>query len=620
MKNFKVNSAATNPEALLKYLNDTYYKLHKTYEDAFWLYYMGDHSVEKKMNAAEKARDSFKEDPKLSMQVGEALAAKTTTKLQKEKLTLWKNFFDRNQVPAEVAPIKEKIVKLESLIHKQRALRKEGYIDPKTNKFVEASTHKMGAMMRAEADESIRRAIFVATEKLAASNTENFVKLVGLRNEYARTLGFEDFYAYKIEIEEGMTKKELFTIFNDIYDKTKYAFKEIRALEKMSKPGLRKPWNFAYMMAGSFTKEEDLYFPFEDSILRWGSSFAAMGIDYKGGELTLDLLDRKGKYNNGFCHWPKLVKYENGKRLPGSSNFTCNVVMGQVGTGLEGINTLFHEGGHAAHLLNSVQTEVCVNHEYPPMSTAWAETHSMFLDTVLSSIEWKMRYAKNSGGVAYPIDLFKRKVKELHILNPLDLMGIISMCEFEKRIYEDKALTAAKAVKIAREVYTKYSDKSESALRLLDVPHLYAWGSACSYHGYGLAEIALAQWREYFYKKYGYIVDNPKVGEEMTRVWKLGASKTFAEMIKMATGKKLTAKAYIANITASVPSILKRAKVRIERLEKVKPFMKKINLNAKISMVDGKNKIADNSRGFEEMTEKYKNWVLKKKQEVANQK
>jgi len=36
-----------------------------------------------------------------------------------------------------------------------------------------------------------------------------------------------------------------------------------------------------------------------------GRSFAAMNIGYKGATMDLDLLDRKGKYSNGFCHWPQ---------------------------------------------------------------------------------------------------------------------------------------------------------------------------------------------------------------------------------------------------------------------------------------------------------------------------
>ena len=38
---------------------------------------------------------------------------------------------------------------------------------------------------------------------------------------------------------------------------------------------------------------------------QWGRSFAALGISYEGASMSLDLLDRKGKYSNGFCHWPQ---------------------------------------------------------------------------------------------------------------------------------------------------------------------------------------------------------------------------------------------------------------------------------------------------------------------------
>ena len=46
------------------------------------------------------------------------------------------------------------------------------------------------------------------------------------------------------------------------------------------------------------------YAPFRPLFFR-GRSFAAMNIGYKGATMDLDLLDRKGKYSNGFCHWPQ---------------------------------------------------------------------------------------------------------------------------------------------------------------------------------------------------------------------------------------------------------------------------------------------------------------------------
>ncbi len=490
------------------------------------------------------------------------------------------------------------------------ATRKEGYIDPKTKKFIGTSENKMRVMMRTDTDESVRKACFEAMEKMAIYVLDDYVKLVKLRNEFAKILGYKDFYDYKIQIEEGMTKKELFYIFDSIYSKTKFALKNIRGLEK-TMPGLKHPWNFSFMMSGNFTSEEDKYFQFDEALMRWGKSFSALGVNFRKSKIYLDLLDRKGKYSNGFCHWPEIISYQNGKRLPGRSNFTCNVVFGQVGSGVQGYATLFHEGGHAAHMLNSDQTEVCINHEYAPMSTAWAETQSMFLDTIFGSIDWKTRYAKDKSGNSYPMELFERKTKKLHLLRPTDIYGIMFVCDFEKQTYEEDKLDKNKVLNFAKRSYKKYYDMREDSLSVLNVPHIYSWESAASYHGYGLATIALTQWREYFHKKYGYIVDNPNVGREMTKVWKLAASKTFSELVKIATNKKLSPEDYVESITLSIDELFKKVNKRLQRMKKVKSYNKKVNLNAEIHMVSGKKEISNNTKSFEDMATKYKIWLNK---------
>lgn len=364
-----------------------------------------------------------------------------------------------------------------------------------------------------------------------------------------------------------MESDEIFHIFDNLSETLiPFCLKRIEAIEKTSQ-NLRAPWNLRYGISGDFTREEDQYFPIETTLDTWGRSFSALGIDYQGGAMNLDLLERQRKYNNGFCHMPIPVHYNKGVRIPAEVNFTCNAIIGQIGSGISTGNTLFHEGGHAAHFTNMNQQETFLNTEYPPMSTAWAETQSMFLDTLFSSPEWKMRYAKNLTGELYPFSLYESKLRKTFLLEPLSMLRMASVIEFERRIYSVEHLDVTIVQKIAEEISIEYNGFSEPSLYLLSIPHIYSWSASCAYHGYALATLALTQWQEHLYDKYGYLVDNPTVGQEMTKMWNYGSSKGFAELVEMATGKKLSPQAYLDQIIGGEEQELTTTRERLKVME-----------------------------------------------------
>ena len=72
--------------------------------------------------------------------------------------------------------------------------------------------------------------------------------------------------------------------------------------------------------------------------------------------MDLDLLDRKNKYSNGFCHWPQPAwKKPDGTWQPATTHFTSLADPSAIGSGHTALTTLMHEAGHAAHFANIQQ-------------------------------------------------------------------------------------------------------------------------------------------------------------------------------------------------------------------------------------------------------------------------
>eukprot|EP00956_Cyclotella_meneghiniana_P004313 scaffold5294_cov72-Cyclotella_meneghiniana.AAC.20 len=468
-------------------------------------------------------------------------------------------------------------------------------------KFEEMSSVGLRNKVRVDSDEAVRKACYEGLSKIGDFITENgFVELVKVRNRMAKSLGYIDFYDYKVSNAEGFGKLELFKILDTLEQGTRPIMEEarIKFADEKGADAL-EPWNLSFKMAGDVTRRMDPYFPFAKSVEQWGRSFAAMNIAYRGATMDLDLLDRKGKYSNGFCHWPQPAWVKpDGSFQPSVTHFTSLADPAAVGSGYTGLTTLMHEAGHAAHFSNIEMPSPLFSQERSPTSVAYAELQSMFLDSLVGDSDWMAKYAISKDGEAIPWDIIADKIKSTHPYEVFALRGMIAVPYFEKALYEmtEDDLTA-ESIKALADKVEKDIQGGLSPRPLLSVPHILSDEASCYYHGYVLAEMGVHQTRHFFIKRDGYIADNPKVGPTISEAyWKPGNSEPFLGLVETLTGEPLTGQAWINDLNQSVEDLLKEEKAAYDKKRAEcasAPSCEDIDLDMRIRIVDGDAVLAD---------------------------
>ncbi len=599
-------------------LNGQYLAMHVAKEDAFWAQKMGLRAyVEGTFEKAEiNLRDWTSDDAMLSRVVQE-LARKDLLAEERAGLEGWKLFFEANVVEkADAKKIANDLIGMEGALERSRAQMKLGYQDPKTNARVPADYMELGLTLRTNEDESVRRAAHVGMGEIEPHVLEHgFLEILRARNALGRMLGYEDYYDYKVSRNEGFGKKRLFEMLDELERRTREpATRAIDALKKEKGAAAEQAHNFGFFTSGSLTAQLDPYFGFESALGRWGRSFMNLGIRYHGAQLTLDLISRAGKYENGFMHGPFPGFVDKGKYRPSRINFTSLGTPGQIGAGFVALQTLFHEGGHAAHFSNIFMPAPCFSQEFAPTSVAYAETQSMFCDSMTSDADWRARYAKDARGNDMPRALIDEAVtrKQRFSANGIRMMLVVPYVE--RMLYElaDSEMNAATILKRTREIERELSFLSASSRPTLSIPHLISGDSSAYYHGYVLAEMAVEQTRAFFMKRDGHLLDNPRIGPDLAEhYWKPGNSKTFLSLVENLTGKPLSPDALVHEASRDVGEALADTEKALTREKQIPSSTKPVELDARIALIHGDEVVATNAKGesFEQLEQTYAGWL-----------
>ena len=449
----------------------------------------------------------------------------------------------------EAVELRSKCTAVENALNEARNKEfKLGYQEDGAG-FKEASSVQLRTLVRVSKDEATRKAAWEGLRSIGPFVLGRLCDMVKMRNAMAKKLGFEDFYDYKVTQAEGFGKKRLFEILDTLLEGSASILDAARARLVAEKGAAAlEPWNMGFFMSGDVEAALDPYFPFEKSLEAWGRTFAGLGIEYKGATMTLDLMERKGKYSNGFCHWPQPAwRKPDGSWQPCVTNFTSLADPAAVGSGKTGLTTLMHEAGHAAHFSNIDQPSPLFSQERAPTSVAYAENQSMFLDSLVGDGAWRAKYARGRGGEPMPWAVHQAEIEATHPFQVFQLRAMLAVPYFEKALYE------LPDAQVTPEIVSALADRIEAEVQgglaqrpLLSVPHIISDEASCYYHGYVLAEMSVHQTRAHFLAQ-GPIVDNAAVGAALAEsYWRPGNSAQFLDLVQGLTGAPLTGAAWIA--------------------------------------------------------------------------
>ncbi|WP_145544617.1 M3 family metallopeptidase [Yersinia massiliensis] len=595
-------------------LNRDYLAVHQTKEDLFWQNYMGlgGDDIAQQFSAAQTAYKRFISQSRRLKELRDLVAALESQPVTAERDALlhglqgWYRFFECNAIEDPKAQaLLDEIIAAESSLYQQRMAFTLTHLDT-TGERVPASLGELLTNQGTNENEEYRHSSQLALRELEQWLLHNGLpELINLRNRFARQMGYRNYFDYKVNQTERMTPEQLFAILDRFEAQTREANqRSLQQLAAQKGSAALEPWNIRFASAGDVTRQLDPYFPFAESLDRWVNSFKRLHIGFRGAQMNLDLLVRQGKYENGFMHGPVPPFVDQGKWRPARINFTSLAKPDQVGSGASGLNTLFHEGGHAAHFSNIVQNAPCFSQEFPPTSMAYAETQSMFCDSLLDDADWLKRYAKNSKGESLPDTLIQESIQARQPMRAFNERHILLVPYFEWQLYQwdDAQRTPQAITQLARDIELKILGVTGSPRPTLAIPHLLSMESACSYQGYLLALMAVEQTRAFFLQRDGYLTDNPAIGPDLAEhYWRPGNSVSHDETLRSLTGEGFNPDYLAAVCNQTVAEAWHNAQETMaQAATRVQPAAD-FDLNVSIRVVDGDRLLADNQQGDEAM-------------------
>lgn len=434
--------------------------------------------------------------------------------------------------------------KLEEMIRLQNAIEKKFSTFRSEVNGKKITDNEVENTLKTSTDSKLLETTWSASKAVAEVIHDDFIKLIKLRNEAARELGYNNYQEMSLKLSE-QDPQEIENLLNELDGLTKETFSKLKndIDEHLSKKfNLPKeklmPWHYENRFFQEAPKiynvDLDSYYKGKDIVALTKNYYSGLGLPIDNMVAKSDLFEKEGKYQHAYC-----TNINKGKDV----RVVCNVKPNYNWMG-----TMLHEFGHAVYDYNIDSTLPWSLRE--PAHTFTTEAIAMMFGRMASNGQWLVDMVGISK--EEKMKVAEEGFKSLRLEQLTFSRWVQVVYRFEKSMYEnpDQDLN-----KLWWDLVEKYQmikrpegrNKPDYASKI----HIALY--PVYYHNYLMGELLASQFYAHIVKnvmhsedlKNQSFVNKSEVGKYLLeKIFYPGTKYYWNDMIEKATGEKLTAKYY----------------------------------------------------------------------------
>lgn len=448
---------------------------------------------------------------------------------------------DKNKLPAhEQKQLKDLLRAFDERLNSGELFKalekKENEIAQKYNSYVakiddkEISKPELSKILQTETNQDLRKKAYYAIIKGGDLIAEDLVDLVNLRNKFAQTKGYDNYFEYKLKEDFDVDINFLDNLINQVYSgasekikkhqqKNYEELKDIFAVDKL------EGYHYGLLTDSNPDKEVNKILENYNIENICKNAYKGMGYDIdvlvKNGNLTLDLYPRKGKNTHGFAF---CIKAGHDARI-----------LANLRNDSRSIDTLNHELGHCIYDLGLSEELPFIDRE--PASSAFTEAIAM----MMGDLHKKENILKD----IISQDELSRVKESLKEDEANFISKSLLIIDFERNFYANPEQNPAK---LWADLRLKYRNQDHAQNNeWATIPHYLS--HPAYYQNYLRAALMKAQIYSHLTKTLGYITENANTSKYLKdNIFTKGATIEEYDLIRQLTGQDFSAEAYISTL------------------------------------------------------------------------